>query len=225
MSHPLAPWTLHGHAVQTLHPVDIDRSRPLIPPELEIVSVFPGKTLGGVYLASYGTGSVLQYNELIVFSALVSHAGKVAPWVSHIYVDHPDSIEGGREIWGLPKQMAEFTWQYAASQSLAIVRQEGQTLCTLTYTQPFSLWRQTFSGAGFSTLESNLLLFNAEATLQPGLTSANLVIPERSPFAGLELGNPWLALRADDLRLVVYPPSVVGQQRSQWSRDREPATY
>jgi acetoacetate decarboxylase len=25
-------------------------------------------------------------------------------------VDNPDSVAGGREIWGLPKELAEFSW-------------------------------------------------------------------------------------------------------------------
>ncbi len=105
------PWTLKGYAISTVHLVDVDKVRSLIPSELNIISVLPGKTLSVVYLSYYGSGSVLEYSELIVAPALVSYQAKFGGWVSHIYVDNPDSVAGGREIWGLPKEMAEFTWE------------------------------------------------------------------------------------------------------------------
>ncbi len=39
MPYPQPPWTLKGYAIQTLHLVNIDQVRPLIPLELEIFSV------------------------------------------------------------------------------------------------------------------------------------------------------------------------------------------
>ena len=51
MPYPQAPWTLQGYAIQTLQLLDIDRVRPFIPSELNIITVLPGKTLGGVYLS------------------------------------------------------------------------------------------------------------------------------------------------------------------------------
>ncbi|MEM5838755.1 acetoacetate decarboxylase family protein, partial [Pediococcus acidilactici] len=124
--------------------IDIDRVRPLIPSELEIISVWPGKTLGGIYLSYYGSGSVLEYSELIVIAAFVGYKGKFGGWVSHIYVDNPDSVAGGREVWGLPKELAEFTWEggVSAAQPEALaprkearvtVSQGNRLLCSLNY--------------------------------------------------------------------------------------------
>ncbi len=74
MPYPPPPWTLKGGALQTLHLVDIQKVRPFVPPELHVVPILPGKTLGVVYLANYGAGSVLTYNELIVAPALTRYA-------------------------------------------------------------------------------------------------------------------------------------------------------
>jgi acetoacetate decarboxylase len=126
MTYPQAPWKLQGYALQTLNAVNIEDSRSFVPPELEIISIFPGKTLGGVYLSAYESGSILEYNELIVVAALVSYKGKIGSWISHIYVDNEDSVAGGREIWGLPKEMAQFTW---TSNSVSVSQQEKQ-LCS-----------------------------------------------------------------------------------------------
>jgi hypothetical protein len=45
MGYPSAPWTLKGYALLTLHLLDVDRVRHLIPKELEIKTVWPGKTV------------------------------------------------------------------------------------------------------------------------------------------------------------------------------------
>ncbi|WP_250122390.1 acetoacetate decarboxylase family protein [Chroococcidiopsis sp. CCMEE 29] len=214
MAYPQAPWKLQGYALQTLQPLDIDRVRPLIPSELEIISVWPGKTVGGVYLSYYGSGSVLEYSELIVIAALVAHSGKFGGWVSHIYVDNPDSIAGGRDIWGLPKEMAEFNWEKG---NRVTVRQGNRLLCALSYNQQGFGWRQWLGGSSFSTLGADLLLFPAELESRLGLVSSKLEVPSESPFANLALGQPWLTVHADQMRLKVDAPEVVGQRAAKFS--------
>ena len=214
MPYPQSPWTLKGYAFQTLHLLDIDRVRPLIPPELNIISVFPGKTLGGVYLSYYGQGSVLEYSELIVIAAFLNYKGNFGGWVSHIYVDNSDSVAGGREIWGLPKEMAEFTWEH---DNRVTVRQGNRTLCSLGYNrQGFGL-KQRLGASSFSTLGFNLLLFPAEVESRFGLVGSKLEIPLESPFASLNIGQPWLTVHADSLNLKVGAPEVVGQKAAEFS--------
>ena len=58
-------------------------------------------------LADY-TGGTLAYRELIVFSAPKLVGGRGGWVVSHIYVDDERSRSGGRAIWNLPKELAEF---------------------------------------------------------------------------------------------------------------------
>ena len=211
MPYPTPPWTLRGHALLGLHLVDVDRVRPLVPPELNIVSVLPGKTLGGVYFSRYEAGSVLQYSELIVAPAVVSYGGRVGSWVTHIYVDSEDSVAGGQEIWGLPKEMAEFTWETGKPSRLT-VRQQGQLLCALEYGQPVALWQQPIAAGSFSSQADNLLWFKVQASLRPGWASARLEIPPSSPFASLHLGQPWLMTSAQELRLTVDGPEIIGRR-------------
>jgi acetoacetate decarboxylase len=216
MSYPQAPWTLQGYAIQTLQLIDIEKARPLIPKELEIVSIWPGKTLGGVYLSAYEFGSVLEYSELIVIPAVVSKAGKIGGWVSHIYVDNSDSVAGGREIWGLPKQLAEFTWE-KGEQSSVIVRQDNRQLCSLSYSRPSFVLPMPLSGDVFSTFGADLLLFKGEVNSRFGLINSKLEVPAESPFARLNLGQPGLTVYCDDARLVVHEPKVVGNQAVEFS--------
>jgi acetoacetate decarboxylase len=215
MSYPPAPWKLQGYAIQTLQLIDIEQVRPFIPPKFEIVSVFPGKTIGGVYLSKYITGSVLEYSELIIVPAIVSYAGKIGGWISHIYVDNSDSVAGGQEIWSLPKEFADFTWEKTPQnpselKNCVTVRQGEQILCKLSYNpQNFGL-PVPFSVDVFSTKLDSILLFNGKFTANVGLYNSQLQIPVENPFARLGLERPFLTFFCKNLRLVADAPQVVG---------------
>ena len=86
MSHPAPPWHLNGEFV-------------IVP------ALVRPRALGGVLLANYTSGT-LAYRELIVFER-ATRRGMV---VSHIYVDDEQSLSGGHEIWGLPKELATFAY-------------------------------------------------------------------------------------------------------------------
>jgi hypothetical protein len=214
MPYPQTPWTLQGYAIQTLQLLDVNRVRPLIPSQLNIISVLPGKTLGGVYLSYYGSGSVLEYSELIVIAGLLGYKGKFGGWVSHIYVDNPDSVAGGREIWGLPKEIAEFTWQ---QDNRVTVQQGNRTLCSLNYTRQGFGWQQRLGASSFSALGSDLLIFPAEMDSRLGLISSKLEILSESPFAELNIGQPLLTVRADKMHLKVGAPAVVEKTAAEFS--------
>lgn len=206
MTYPQPPWALQGHTLVTLQLVDVAQARSLVPPELEIVSVWPGKTVGGVYIASYGLGSVLEYNELIVVAALTRCAGKFGTWISHIYVDNPNSVAGGREIWGLPKELAQFTWEQGPR---VRVHQGGQLLCGLNLEWQFPGWQQQLTGHSFSVLNTDLLYFKAQGELHFSLGGTKLQVPAESPFSKLGLNQPWLGFYCDHLLLNVDAPEVV----------------
>ncbi len=226
MAYPQAPWTLQGYAIQTLHLLDVKRVRPIIPPEFQLISVLPGKTVGGVYLSNYGSGSELKYSELIVVAGVVNYSGNIGGWVSHIYVDSTDSVAGGREIWGLPKELADFTWNKASDSVAAgnstpsgqhhvTVRQSSQLLCNLSYSQPSFKLPIPFSGNVLSTLGSSILLFKGQVESRVGLVSSKLTIPVESPFENLDLGQPWLTVYCDQMRLVAGVPEAVGYRQAE----------
>ncbi|MEG3866085.1 MULTISPECIES: acetoacetate decarboxylase family protein [unclassified Microcoleus] len=223
MVYPSAPWNLQGYAVGTLQLVDVARVRPLVPSDLEIVSVLPGKTLAGIYISSYGLGSVMEYNELIVVSAIANYAGKWGAWISHIYVDNPNSVAGGREIWGLPKELAQFSWEGSDSVKAAplgyrvTVSQGNRQLCSLNYSQQTLAFPVPFSGNVFSADSSNLLLFKGELGSKIGLIRGELDVPEESPFASFNLGQPLLTVACENMRLTVAAPEVVGNKSVEFS--------
>ncbi|MGL5063309.1 MAG: acetoacetate decarboxylase family protein [Microcoleus sp.] len=223
MIYPSAPWKLRGYAVQTLQLVDVVRVRSLVPSELGIISFLPGKTLGGIYISSYGLDSAIEYNELIVVSAIVNYCGKWGAWVSHIYVDNPNSVAGGREIWHLPKELAQFSWEGSDSVKASslgyrvTVRQGNCQLCSLNYSKQILAVPLPFSGNAFSVDRSNLLLFKGELTARIGLIGGQLEIPSESHFSYLNLEQPLLTAACENLHLTVKAPEVIGNRVAEFS--------
>lgn len=215
MTYPNTPWTLQGYALQTCQLLDAQKVRPFIPPQFELVCVLPGKTVGGIYVSHYGTGSVLEYSELIVIAGLVSYSRQIGGWISHIYVDNADSVAGGRNIWGLPKELAEFTWEkhnssHSASKNRLLVRQGERTLCHFSYNPPNFELQLALSANAFSTKSDSILLFKSHFESRLSLIAAQLQVPNESSFANLGLDHPWLTISLNQLRLVVGSPEAVG---------------
>ena len=174
MPHPPAPWHLNG--------------------EIVVVPALTGaRQIGGVMLANYTSGT-LVYRELIVFSHLTAR-GMV---VSHIYVDDEQSMSGGREIWGLPKELA--TFEYGAGTFTA--RQGDMTLLHARLRRrrgglPIVIPTPITSPAGDTV---------GRARIKAAPALVELQIPHNSPFAYLGLAGRHLALAGDDLRLHMPPP-------------------
>lgn len=208
-SYPPAPWQLYGNAFATLQPVDVERSREFIPVEFKIIPVLPGKTLGGLYFALYEGNSTLTYSELIVVSGLVRYRNHWGAWISHIYVDNPVSVAGGRNIWGLPKELAEFEWR----DERVTVRQENNVLCEFQYRSglPFAIGMPKISSNVLSILDSNILLFQGDFAESINWIQSTVHISATSPFAALNLVHPWVTLQLNNLYLNASAPGVVGQ--------------
>ena len=214
MFYPAAPWQLYGTALQSLHAIDLATARQFVPVDFEIVPVLPGKTVGSLYLSIYGSNSTLQYHELIVAPALVRYRGKIGAWISHIYVDNPLSVAGGRNIWGLPKELADFTWRDRD----ITVSQDNISLCRVDRSPtmlPLSFWgKLKISGDVFGSLDGNIRSFQGDVETGLKWTPFQLSIPAESPLFAVNLGNPWLTIQLEQLHLTANVPSSVGRSMS-----------
>lgn len=174
MAHPPPPWHLFGELI-------------IVP------ALVRPRALGGVLLANYTSGT-LVYRELIVFS----HATRRGMVVSHIYVDDERSLSGGHDIWGLPKELAEF--EYTPTRFCA--RQNGGTLLEASIRRrpgrlPLLIPAPIVSPAGATT-------GHARIKAAPALVA--LDVPPSSPFAALGLSGTRLALAGDDMALTMPAP-------------------
>jgi acetoacetate decarboxylase len=174
-TYPQAPWRLYGELI--------------VAPART-----PGRQIGGVMLANY-TGGTLAYRELIVFS----HATTRGMVISHIYVDDEQSMNGGREIWGLPKELAEFE----SERDRFTARQGDVTLLHAKVRRrrgvlPFLMPTPITSDRGET-------IGRAKIKAAPALVK--LEIPHNSPFAHLRLNGTHVAIAGDDLDLTMPAPT------------------
>lgn len=88
-----------------------------------------------IALIRYLEGSTLVYDELLIGTP--ARAGlRPGVHVNYLYVDSVASLWGGRRIWGLPKELATFTWDGEACQ---IADSAGEPLVTLQVNRHDSL--------------------------------------------------------------------------------------
>lgn len=105
MTHPPEPWKLRGDlhlSVWFLRERDWE-----VPEGTSVVRLGPWCVVGTAWV-DYRPGSVLTYRELMS-TLLVRKGLRLYPTITHIWVDSPRSRDGGRALWGIPKELAEFT--------------------------------------------------------------------------------------------------------------------
>lgn len=95
MPYPPAPWQMSGQSWLSLFRVRTGHG-PDRPPGVY-----------GVALLSYQQPSPLTYSELLV-ARPASGAGRGQVSITDIWVDSPDSRDGGRELWAIPKGLCDF---------------------------------------------------------------------------------------------------------------------
>jgi hypothetical protein len=130
--YPPEPWSLRGqmHLSVWLWP---SRRAPVRPAAAAggAVSVLRRQIVGTAWV-SYEPGSVLQYRELLS-ATLVRVGGRPTPTITDIWVDSAASRDGGRALWGIPKEMAEFRpFNTDAAWDATVVDEKGTRIASGT---------------------------------------------------------------------------------------------
>ena len=199
--YPPAPWSLSGDAMAIVRLVDIKEARRYVPASAKIVRVWRGKTLGGIVLARYDAGSTLHYNELIVFCGLVRCGLRLGAWISHIYVDNQASMAGGREIWGLPKEIAEFDFTngvqvlHDSHVWLRLARRIGRLKMPLPLVLP-----------AWGIINGRPTSFAGRGRGLVGLGYAGWEVAPEAPFAEILRSGYAFCVTAQKMRVRVAPP-------------------
>jgi acetoacetate decarboxylase len=194
VSHPPAPWHLGGPAVIVPGLVPLARAREFIPPEVGIVPALPGYTLGGLIAVSYEPGGTLSYNELIAWAGIARVGARAGIWVSHIWVDDEESVSGGRQIWKLPKDLAQFETHRSRGRQWFTARLGDVTLARLAISRP----RFTLSQPGLSPMVSGMTgsvwYTLGRGQMDAGWARARVEIPANSPISRLDMRPAPVAL-------------------------------
>ncbi|MFK3983833.1 acetoacetate decarboxylase family protein [Micromonospora sp. NPDC050397] len=108
MTYPAEPWDLRGQMYVSVWSVPHAELPPL-PEELTRVArrvTIGGRGLVGTAWAEYQPPGVLRYRELLA-ATLIRIGARPAVTVTGIWVDSEVSRAGGRELWGIPKELAD----------------------------------------------------------------------------------------------------------------------
>ena len=105
VTYPPEPWFLGGSLLVSVFLVPVAD----LPARF---ATLPKLTLGrraivGVAFANYAPGGVLAYDELLVATPVIAR-GRLRITIPQIWVDSPQSLAGGRALWGIPKRLATF---------------------------------------------------------------------------------------------------------------------
>lgn len=106
MPYPPEPWHLHGHAHVGVFLLPRGETPPPHSPRTRALTVF-GRTIVAAAFFRYTDPSPLTYDEIMA-TQFVRDGWRPRVSITHIWVDSPDSMAGGRELWAIPKDLAEF---------------------------------------------------------------------------------------------------------------------
>jgi hypothetical protein len=104
VEYPPEPWTLRGHGCVSLWTVRT-RDLPALPEGVRPVTA-AGRALVATAFVDYLPGGLLAYRELLA-AVVVRRGVRTGLSITHIWVDSPASKAGGRELWGIPKDLAD----------------------------------------------------------------------------------------------------------------------
>ena len=131
--YPPEPWYLGGSLLLSVFRVPLaglpDAALACVPPDHALLA--PGGAVPvGVACVRYEPGGVLAYDELLV--ALPVRCGiRVRCSVPWIWVSSASSMHGGRELWGIPKEIGEFTGTVNGPAVRTALRHDGREVAGL----------------------------------------------------------------------------------------------
>lgn len=135
-TYPPEPWHLGGTMHLSLWRVPVDALpttyHAALPTGARPVTL-GGHALVGTAFVAYDPGGVLVYDELLC-ATLTWHRARPRVTISDIWVDSPASLAGGRELWGIPKDLARFTREQRGRELHLAAAAGDQVLATATAT-------------------------------------------------------------------------------------------
>lgn len=116
-----APWHLTGKAMVAVYrlPRTAALDRGLVPAALA------ARYAGGpaaLMLVDYQTSEAGPYRELLWSPGRFDFSGRKLHSITKIFVSTPQSVEGGRANWGIPKELARFDFRREGRTERFVVR-------------------------------------------------------------------------------------------------------
>lgn len=127
--YPPEPWNLQGQMYVSVFLVP-HRLLPPLPAELR-AAVRPllvaGRAVVGTAWVTYEPGGTLHYRE-VLSSVLVLDSARPRVSITEIWVDSVASRDGGRALWGIPKDLADLTVDPADGHTVRVSAVAGRSI-------------------------------------------------------------------------------------------------
>lgn len=104
--YPAEPWDLHGHAYVGVWLIPRAHLPAAHSPATRPITIF-GRGIVSAAFFVYEQPSPLTYDE-VMSTVLVRDGWRPRVSITHIWVNSPASRDGGRNLWAIPKELAEF---------------------------------------------------------------------------------------------------------------------
>jgi hypothetical protein len=201
VTYPPEPWDLQGLGYVSLWLVPT-RVLPALPDGVQPVSVL-GKSVVATGFVDYQPGGLLPYHEFLA-APLVHKGATVGLSITDIWVDSPASKAGGRELWGIPKELADFEITHAPAFH-GVARVEGEAVAEARVAPRRAGLRLPFPlpGTIWQTLDATLARTPLRATGKVHLAQGNWRVG--GPLAWLRPYRPFLTIAAVDFGLRFGP--------------------
>lgn len=217
------PWTLTGNGIVLIahFPEVFVRAQGFLAPYQQ--RAYRG-WVGAVMLVDYATSPVGPYQELLFIPGLFRFGDTTNFSISKIYVSTEESVWNGRRNWGIPKELADFSFVSNPDGSRTIsVRCSGQLVMTLrakAWGPRFPITTKLLPGfrvvqepltANESSWEagSGLLLTRPSAMASARLTSLSELLVDPALFPDLSQIKRVVALSVEKFSMTFPHPSCV----------------
>ncbi|MFJ6671677.1 acetoacetate decarboxylase family protein [Actinosynnema sp. NPDC091369] len=190
VSYPPEPWELHGRACVSVWLV---RASALPPLPVRPVTVF-GRAVVGTAFVDYRPPG-MAYHEVLA-AVLVRRGARFGVSITRIWVDSPESRAGGRELWGIPKELAEFEW---GDDLAASARDEHGPVAAVRARSPRFGVRLPVAGSTWQAFGDGVARTPLRAAGRVSPVRATWRVDPSGPLAWLLPHRPLLGLAVRDL--------------------------
>ncbi|MFD3934672.1 acetoacetate decarboxylase family protein [Streptomyces sp. NPDC058611] len=212
-TYPPEPWHLAGQMYLSLWAVPRGALPPL-PAGVRPLTV-AGRALTGAAWVRYEGDSVLRYDE-VLSAVLVRDGLRPRVTITDIWVDSPPSMAGGRELWGIPKELADFDLATGRDGVLrASARTASGELAAASFRARTRLpGRWPVAYRVLQQLEGRLVTSPVRSRCAVGPARAQWRIPPGSPLRVPAGRPPLLSLTLHDFRLTFGSPAPAPSVRT-----------
>ncbi|MDQ4142091.1 MAG: acetoacetate decarboxylase family protein [Bacteroidota bacterium] len=208
-----APWTLTGDGLVFLYAIPKTVNQ-----QFGFLEEYQKQTywgwVGAVMLMNYSNSPVGPYQELLFIPGVLKVNGKFTFTVSKIYVSTLASAWNGRENWGIPKELADFSLQMNEDGTLAYeVKKEGKiffTACAKPFGMRLPVTTKLFPWARIvQQLRNQFLLTKIKATGHAQFASTRTIHAVTNFFPPVQQLKQLATVYLNDFWLVFPVPEVI----------------